>query len=161
MFKLPSLQDAFTLVFSGDPALELPAGDEERENALRVARQTGRWEKWVKPGQVPTVFHVRSLAGVAMSYAMSERSWSATRQRALSHAELAELVLALSLTKVDNLPGFELGKTTEHGFSRVDRATIDSLLNIDPANPALGRTLVLELAGEILERSRQGVPPLS
>jgi hypothetical protein len=69
MLAPPSLVHDYSLVFSGDPALDAPderaSEPEVREwqEKLARARETGQWDSLLKPGQEPTRFVMRQLTG--------------------------------------------------------------------------------------------------
>ena len=154
MLAPPSLQSEYALVYSGDPALNLPADEAERANALRIARETGRWAAITHAGQEPTVFLFRPIHGVA-------RTWMANQARAKSLAPEAviELVFRLALASVTGLPGLELKHERVDGLPILTLAAMDQFYSIGEGE--LGREVVAELGEVVLTRTIQGVPPKS
>ena len=160
MLAAPSLQNEYTLCFSGDPALDLPALPAEddpghaaavaaREIKLKNARETGSWP--IKPGETPTIFRFKPVGGSAV------RWWSGQSQReSLSALEDIELMFRLALVGVDGLPGVTMQHDKRGKFPLVTIATMDQIY-ASGAGPAA----VVELGAYIAERSLGGVPPLS
>jgi hypothetical protein len=175
MLTLPSLQREYPLVFSGDTALDLPSipdvddlsqlteeqrkAIEERENKLRVARETGRWYEILKGGQHATVFWFRSIHDDTLTWLGGE-----TMRRRLSEVEAATLAFRLALVRVENFGAFKLQHETRDGHRMVKEESLRPLYNLgldlDPPLP-LGRALVLELGALVLIRAKEGVPPKS
>lgn len=174
MLKLASLQHEYSLVFSEDPALDLPeipnlAEDApaedvkrratlalEREHKLKVARETGRWSEIVRAGTEPTIFSVAPITGSALTWLQGE-----SRRRKLGNEEGTELAVRLALRKVVNLGALEVQHDFENGHRLVTRATMDALYAIghDAGDPTLGRRLVLELGSLVLVRAMAGISP--
>jgi len=154
MLAPPSLQSEYALVYSGDPALNLPADETERANALRIARETGRWASITHVGQEPTAFLFRPIHGVA-------RTWMANQARAkeLTPDAVIELVFRLALVRVDNLPGLQLKHERVDGLPLLTLASMDQLYSLGTGD--LGRDVVIELGDVVLTRTLQGVPPKS
>jgi hypothetical protein len=159
MIKPPSQQFEYTLIFSGDPSLNLPANTPEnptaRERALEVARETGQWEALVHPGEMPTLFHVKPLGGAVFDWLVSE-----ARRRNASEAEMHVLALRLALTKVDGL-GEHKVTTEAAGFEGEFRIAstkiIDALYSIE----GVGRVVVQELGSLVWQRATGGLRPKS
>lgn len=154
MFRAPSLQHEYTLVFSGDPALDLPVDEAERETALRVARETGNWEPILKQGQIPTLFHVRQLTQSSARWLGGE-----IRRRRLEPGEISVLALRLALRRVDNFDGHRVRHEQIDDQELATIATIDMLFEVDPSNLDIGRTLVDELGSLVLQRASEGISP--
>jgi hypothetical protein len=154
MLAPPSLQSEYALVYSGDSALNLPADETERANALRVARETGRWSAIQHAGQEPTAFVFRPIHGVA-------RTWMANQARAkeLTPDAVIELVFRLALVRVDNLPGLQLKHERVDGLPLLTLASMDQIYSLGVGD--LGRDVVIELGDVVLTRTLQGVPPKS
>lgn len=156
MLRPPSLQHEYTLIFSGDPALVLPEDPEERANALRVARETGKWDALIQAGQQPTMFHVRPLPQSTFRWLIGE----ATR-RNLQGFEMTILALRLALRRIDNFGTHsgkvQLEKNDEQQLAKID--VIDALFNVDPDDVDVGRRVVDELGTEILRRAGDGISP--
>jgi hypothetical protein len=154
MLAPPSLQSEYALIYSGDPALNLPADETERANALRIARETGRWTAITHVGQEPTAFLFRPIHGVA-------RTWMANQARAkeLTPDAVIELVFRLALVRVDNLPGLVLKHERVEGLPILTLAAMDQIYSLGVGE--LGRELVVELGDIVLTRTLQGVPPKS
>lgn len=172
MLRPPSLQAGFDLVFSGDPALDLPdvpkldpataTADElatrdhiaaERTQKLKVARERGNWAAITKPGQKPTVFKFEPVGGSAV------RWWQGESERhRLTTMEDIELIFRLALVEVDCLGGFELKRDHSGKFPLVSVKSMDALY---AAADGAGAALVMELGMLVVERALGGVPPLS
>jgi len=154
MLAPPSLQSEYALVYSGDPALNLPADETERANALRISRETGRWASITHVGQEHTAFLFRPIHGVA-------RTWMANQARAkeLTPDAVIELVFRLALVRVDNLPGLQLKHERVDGLPLLTLASMDQLYSLGTGD--LGRDVVIELGDVVLTRTLQGVPPKS
>lgn len=160
MLAAPSLQHPYTLCFSGDAALDLPALPAEtdpgyaaavaaRDLALKNARETGNWP--IRPGETPTIFRFKPVGGSAV------RWWSGQSQReSLSALEDIELMFRLALDGIDGLPGVTVQHDKRGKFPLVTVATMDQIY-ASGAGPAA----VVELGAYIAERSIGGVPPLS
>jgi hypothetical protein len=155
MIKPPSQQFDYTLIFSGDPSLNLPSEPDARAKALEVARENGAWEPIIGAGETPTLFHVRPLGGAALDWLISEG-----RRRSSSELELHVLALRLSLTKVD---GFGDHKVTTERAGTEGEFRIASMKIIDAlyAIPEVGRDVVQELGGLIWRRAIGGLLPKS
>lgn len=155
MFQPMSLQNAFSLVSGEDPGLELPADPEERETALRVARETGRYDKITRAGESLTVFRCESIHGAALTWFQGE-----VARRGLTDAESIELAFRLALIGIDNLGSFK--PKFERATPRLlAMSSLDEIYDIGRAegNASLGRSIVLELGAFVLERAVKGVPP--
>jgi hypothetical protein len=69
VIRPPSNQKKYDAFYSLDPAIiQLPpdATDEQkadRERRIETARETGRWEDVLVPGETPTIFGMRPLTG--------------------------------------------------------------------------------------------------
>lgn len=167
MITPPSLQNEYTLCFSGDPALDLPevpeidrdtAGAERvaevdkliaaRDAKLKVARETGNWP--IRPGQRATLFRFKPVGGSAVRWWFGESQ----RQR-LSAVEDIELMFRLALSGIDNVEGVTVRHDKSGKFPLVAISTMDEIY----ASGA-GPTAVLELGTVVAERSIGGVPPL-
>jgi hypothetical protein len=155
MIRPPSQQFEYTLVFSGDPALNLPTDAAARDKALEVARETGQWSPILHSGEMPTTFTVRPISGALLDWLISEG-----RRRDLSTAELNVLSLRVALTKVD---GFGDNRVTtesaghEGEFRIATVNIIDALYAID----GIGRAVVQELGDIVWRRACGGLRPKS
>jgi hypothetical protein len=151
VIKPPSLVADYTLIYSGDPALNLPADDAERERVLELARETGNWRDLLIEGDPPTLFQMRPLPGSVYDYWCGE-----VRRRELVDREAAALLFRLALTKIDNF-----GKlVVEH--IKVDGHRIAKVDTLDQIYAALGGTgslVVAELANHVLHRSEPALRP--
>jgi hypothetical protein len=154
MIKLPSQQFEYTLVYSGDPALDLPSDAPARDKALEVARDTGQWATITRGGEQPTLFHVRPIVGTLLDWLAGE-----IQRRELSGPEAAVLALRLALRKVEGFGDHEV-KTERADARSPALATfkiIDALYAIDGA----GREIVQELGDLVLLRAFGGLRPKS
>lgn len=175
MLTIPTLQREFPLVYSDDPALDLPelpdVDDvekltaeqkkllEQRENLLRVARETGRWDEITKDGQAPTVFWFRSIHDETFTWLGGE-----TTRRQLSQVELTTLCFRLALVRIENFGAFKLEFETVGSHRMVKEKSLRPLYDLgldrDPPVP-IGRTLVFELGAQVFLRAKECLPPKS
>lgn len=174
MLKAPSLQHRYTLVFSEDPALDLPVVPElahdatqeqrdeaeklekEREHKLKVARETGRWDDLCRPGMEPTLFTFEPITGTTLTWLQGE-----ARRRNLGNEEGIELAFRLSLRDVTNLGKFKVDDVVEDGRRLATAATIDALyaLGREAGDATLGRRLIIELGVVVYARAVAGLSP--
>jgi len=153
MLKPPSLITTYTLIFSGDPALVLPADPKERTHALELARETGRWETLIGPDQTPTTFELRPLPGTAFDW------WMGTvRRERLSDAEANALLLRLALRKVEHFGAHRVELHRLEGQELATPAIIDALY---AEGGEAGRQIVAELGGEVFARAERALRPKS
>lgn len=150
MIRPPSLQTGFALCWSGDPALKLPEDPKERERALTLARETGKWP--THDGQQPTVFHFEALTRHEIGWWDGEFRHSAAHRRPLSPIEANDLLVRIALRRVDNFGELKVERSTG-AVTMADTSIVEALHTAAPS--ALG-----EFADEILSRSR-GPRPLS
>jgi len=155
MIKPPSQQFEYTLIFSGDPSLNLPSDRAARDKALEVARETGQWSAILHTGEVPTIFTVRPISGALLDWVISEG-----RRRDLSEAELHVLALRAALTKVEGFGDNRVGTESaghEGEFRVATMKIVDALYAID----GIGRAVVQELGGIVWRRAIEGLRPKS
>lgn len=143
----PSLQGRFSLVYSGDPALQprpedLPEGAQsadvaERDEAqkkwdhdLTVARERGEWGPLVKPGDRPTTFLLELPRGAERRKLLDlfNVSWAAGH-----HVTAMCVMFRGACREVTNLPGVDIRLVREDGIDLVDSETVARLDAIDPA----------------------------
>lgn len=142
---MPSLQNEYTLCFSGDPALQLPDDQAEREVKLKNYRERGTWE--AKPGEKLTHFRFRPVGGSAV------RWWFGQSEReSLSALEDLELMFRLALTEAD---GVDIKYDKRGKFPLVSIESMDEIYA-----RRNGPATVTELGAIVAERSIGGVPPL-
>ncbi len=176
MIKSSATLGNYTLVFSGDPSLDLPTftpcgscsstpcadcapkADEvskERERMLTLARETGNWEPIVKEGEVPTVFHFRPLTGTAYQW------WAGqTSRNQLIGVESASLALRLGITDVKNFGKHEVKRfRNDDGQELANTKIIDAIYA--EAGATVGVDIVVELGTIVVDRARAGISPLS
>lgn len=176
MFAPPSLQREYVLCSPMDPALDLPEvpviGEDAkmedialrdemvkvRDHKLKVARETGKWDALIKPGQKPTMFRFRNIHGGCLNWLHGEST-----RRNLIPDECFELAFRLAVVSVDNFPGLEIRYEMIDGFKIATRDSLDRLYDIgrDTNEPQLGRQIVLELGAHVFSRAVNGVSPLS
>lgn len=169
MIKAPSLQSTYTLIWSGDPALDLPeipeagkaeekeAVQKERQRILRNARLTGNWP--LKGSEPPTVFHFRNLSRSDLAWLTGEMEHSSEHGRPLSQLEANDLMIRLALERVDNLNGLQV-KHAKLGSQK--RVALPDVLNaIHSAGGELGAVILAELGTLVLERASNQLDPLS
>lgn len=152
MIKPPSLQSESSLIYSGDPALNLPEDPDERARVLQVARETNKWADLLIAGETPTTFNVRPLTGSQFDWWCGE-----VRRRSLSDAEAAALALRFALHSVTGFGSFGTLKRERidgHSFATVE--IIDALY---ASTDGHGRSIVLELGGVIVERASSSPSP--
>jgi hypothetical protein len=161
MLLAPSVQTETGLVFSGDPALNLPADPTARENALRIARETGMWTPITHVGQDPAIFWFAPIHGVARTFLQNE----IRRRHPMTDDLIIELAFRLGLRRVSgvHLEGggtltLQLG-VNEAGLPWVTVASMDQLYSIGSGN--VGRELVAELGEVVFQKAMQGVSPKS
>jgi hypothetical protein len=172
MFKLPSLQNEYTLCSIHDPALALPevpavdrdndppeaikAADEvlqERQRQYQSAVDGAiRWDAITKPGERPTVFTFVPMHGPTFTWWQAEAA-----RRNMSADEGYELAFRLAIKSITNL-----GKSLEVKRMRNDEGrtiatekSIEPLYDIgrDAGEPQLGRAIVLELGAIVLTKA--------
>lgn len=155
MIKPPSLQKVYTLVFSGDPALDLPEDAEEKALALKNARETGNWP--IRPGESPTLFHFDPVSHL-VPYIHGEVS-----RGKLIDEELAALVFRLALSKVDGFGDRKVEfERDEDGHRVIAGSSMAMFYDVgrDAGLPDLGRQIVYELGGLVFARARDPIVPL-
>jgi hypothetical protein len=150
MLTAPSLQNEFSLVFSGDPALDLPADETERNEALKVARETGQWP--LLAGQEPTLFKCRPLSGAPATWLIGE-----SRRRQLSQQELFELAFRLALTGVTNLGSLKVKRVPRDEQLMIDDHTLAAIYAIGDGR--IGTQVVIEIGAEVLGRAMEVIAP--
>ena len=139
MINPPSLQRSFTLIWSGDPALVLPADPAERENVLRVARETGEWKALL--GGEPSRVVCRQIGGACFRWLISD-----VRRKKLSELEFASLAVRLSVERIENWNGYELELGRLEGYPIASTKLIDDLDSVD-------KDIVNELGAILIERA--------
>lgn len=150
MLTAPSLHRAFALVYSGDPALDLPADTKERERVLASARETGHWPTFA--GQEPTLFTCRSLHGAPLTWLLGE-----ARRKQLSQDELCELAFRLALTEVVNLGNVQVQREVRGEQLQLTADTLAAIYAI--GDGTVGIQVVLELGAAVLRRAMEGIAP--
>jgi len=148
VIKPPSIIAEYSLIYSGDSALNLPADPKEAAAALDRARETNQWQSLLKEGEMPTLFHVRPLYGSLHTWFIGE-----VNRRGMVQKESVEFALRLVLERIDNFGPFKVGHTTDEGQRIATTETIDAIY----AAPD-GRAIVEELGLLILVRAQQGLP---
>lgn len=169
MIKPPSLQSTYTLVWSGDPALDLPEAppdatdeqrakiDSERTRLLRIARQTGNWP--IRAGEQPTAFTFRNLSHNEFAWVQGE-----SNRRQLGASEINNLFFLIAITGIANFGDIKVHRSrvasVEGSKESIWLANGDVLdkLHVALANVEDGAAmLVNECVGEIVRRAR-GIP---
>lgn len=155
MIKPPSLIHDYTLIYSGDPALNLPSDEEERDRALKTARETGKWDALLTGKEQPTIFHLRPIVGTALDYLIGQRE-----RLQLTDAELAVLALRLALKRVENFGEHKVVhyKDKDHGVVLASTAIIDAIYTEGGAEH--GRKIVGELGGLVIGKALEALGPL-
>ncbi len=147
MIKPPSAIAEYSLVYSGDSALNLPADEKEAAEALQRARETNQWQSLIKEGEMPTLFHVRPLFGSLHTWFIGE-----CNRRNYVQKEAVEFALRLALQRVDNFGPFKVTHTTDDGHKLATIETIDAIYSAPD-----GRAIVEELGLLVMIRA-QGLP---
>lgn len=140
----PSLQSEYGLVYSGDPALDLPADEAERENALRVARETGDWSKLVKPGEQPTVFNVQ-LSGRAFTRV----------QDCKGNLQICEAAFRYGVRGVRNAGELKVKQVRIDGLTALSDETLDQIYEMG------GAACIYEIGTLIYQRTAELLSPRS
>ncbi len=171
MIKLPSVQGNYSLVWSGDPALELPStetpeGTAERVRLLTMARDMGRWADITRSGELPTVFQCRRLPKEVFDYVMAERECSSEfNGRKLSDVETYNLFFRAALLSIDNLDGYKVKTIRVSKDSPVTLATHETVnaigSAIDSEGSPIGAWIVGEIAQLVFAKETSGIRPLS
>ena len=154
-FTPGSVQKEYALVASIDPALALPEDKDERENALRVARETGNWAPLIKPGESPTLFWVRPLPGYLQTWIRGH-----AQRHQLSGEEAGVIALRLALRRFENFGGrgkCEIEKTEDEWLA--SKADIAAITDVNPHDPSVGLNIVAELGWVVFNRLMEGLSP--
>ncbi len=161
MIKPPSIQSDYSLVWSGDPALNLPDVGPERDRVLQVARETGRWEDLILPGQQPTVFHFRKLPKSTFDWVIGEHQHSSVFKRPLSQMEGYSLFFRAALKSIDNWGSHKVKPTSfGEGCPRIaSEETTDAIGAVDPNDPMIGAAILGELAQLVWIKETTGISP--
>lgn len=158
MIKAPSLQNEYSLIFSGDPALVLPDDETERERVLRVARITGQWGDLIAPGQQPTVFHFRNLEQSDIAWLEGEHGHSTEQGRPLGSQEYLTLAVRLALRSVD---GFGSHKVEHKPVGSQRKVATSAIINaIHREAGKHGAEILVEFAVHIINRGSGQLDPL-
>jgi len=151
-----SLQATYALISALDPSLNLPSDDAEKDNAIRIARETGKWDSLVKVGEQPTTFWMRQLKGTDRTWLIGHQS----RNR-LTDLELCEIAFRLAIDKIDNFGSFHTVKRSKvEGRDLATNEVLDAIYAVN-ADPSIGQTIVAELGGVVIQRLMEGVAPKS
>lgn len=141
-FQRPSLQGRFSLIWSGDSALqprpEDPAQGDEWDATLETCRERGVWAPLLKEGdERPTVFTFEFPRGTPKRRLLDLIGNLAAGQT----QELAALFVRATLREVTNLGDYrvKISRDRDRGIDLVDDELIDILDQYSPA-------IVLELA---------------
>lgn len=153
MIKAPSLVAEHTLIFSGDPALNLPEDPAEAASALEQARETNQWQALIREGESPTLFHVRPLYGTLWDWLAGE-----VNRRQLSQAEQWPFALRLALRRVENFGSYKVSHTKIDGHSMATTEIIDAIYT---EGGGAGRQIVEELGSLVIIKATQGLRPKS
>lgn len=153
MLKPPSQIKTYSVIFSGDPALVLPADPKDQLRALELARETGQWASLIKEGEVATVFELRPLPGTAFDWWAGE-----VRRKRLSNPETNTLLVRLALRKVEHFGAHKVELETCDGQQLATEAIIDALY---AESGDLGRAVVGELGDLIYKRAERTLGPKS
>lgn len=133
----------YVLCWSRDPAIVVPDGDDERVEALRVARETQEWGPLTAPGQRPTRFTFRWLPELVY-----RRWWDLRRQSGgdMGLEEALALLLLAALVDVEGLgDGARLARVEDDRLR--DRIADPAVL--DRIRAAVGREATTHLVTEL------------
>lgn len=153
MIKAPSVASEYSLVYSGDPALDLPEDPAERERVLEVARDTGNWQSLIRAGEMPTLFHVRPLYGTLWDWFVGE-----VNRRSLVQVESAAFALRLALRRVENFGSYKVSHSKVDGQSMATTEIIDAIYTEAGGE---GRQIVEEIGALVIVKATQGLRPKS
>lgn len=155
MIHAPSFKPhaASTLIYSRDPALKLPEDPAQREKALEVARETGKWGDLLPPGSNPTLFHVEYPIGTRLNYLLGQ-----IVRRNMTTMEAATLALRVSLVKIEGFGDHKVERIVDpdHGETLTSKDIINAIFAETGEH---GAAIVLELGDYIIERGRNPVRP--
>jgi hypothetical protein len=149
VIKPPSQQHAYTLICSSDPSLKLPADEKEREEALKRARETGRWDDLILEGETPTRFDVRPLTGSALEWWRQQMI-----NENLTPPQSAALILRLALESVSGFGEHKVRHGSVEGHRLATTEIIDAIYAA-----AEGPAIVLELGVAISKRANESPSP--
>lgn len=172
MIRPASLQSSYSLVWSRDPALDLPwyeddasltaeqnaearaKVDETRERLLRNARQTGNWQAITKPGEQPTMFTFRQLGHNDLAWVQGEASRSQ-----LGELEVNDLFFLLAIESITNFGTAEVKRPHKSKLaqSKILDELAAALNSVIPDGCAL---LVSEFVEHVIARARGAIDPL-
>jgi hypothetical protein len=156
VIKRPSLQNEWTHIYSGDPSLLLPEGDEERARALKDARDRGDWSKLIDPaGDPPTLFHLGQVSRTLRDWILGEVSHSSALGRPLHSAEMDVLVVRSALRNVDGFGPHKVERQRHPSGHWLATTKI-----IDAIHDEAGPDVIPELAEVIWERATRPIRPL-
>lgn len=177
-FKPLSVQRDYSLIYSGDPALDLPdvptlpddaspediaardAIAKDRDHKLKVARDHGNWP--LKPGMTPTRFHLRNIYGdpVDWLHQQYERR-NADGGPKYSHAQLCTFAFRMAIKAIENFDNSTIVMEEVDGQRMAKLESLETLYQVGgAADPGLGRAIVQEIGAVVIERSLVGVRPL-
>ncbi len=155
MIKPPSIQGPYSLVWSGDPALNLPDPGPERDRVLLTAAERGDYSDLILPGQTPTVFQCRRLPQHVREWVNGERVHSSVFNRPLSDGEFFILLFRAALKSIDNwsqkIQWTSFGKDCP---TIVHEDTTDAMSTVDHG-------LLIELAIAVWRKETTGLSPKS
>lgn len=159
MIKPPSLLKPYTLIYSGDPALDLPAlaadnaSDDEkkaaidrRNLALKNARETGGWQ--IKPDETPTLFHFEPLNARARDRIEAEIAVDASKR--LGPTDFASLVFRLAVRRIDNIGDVTIAFSDAGGYQV---ASEDLVAYIRDTFGIVGDRVIGELSQLVMQRT--------
>lgn len=137
----------YVLCFSGDPALQFPEAEDERDRALTTARETGKWSAHTKDGQQPTFFHMRALGRDEFG---AWKTWRDPNGNSMAGTNAGWMALArLALDKVENFEGRKVESVKDKYFG-----TLASLDLFEDVEPALVDAILIELGVAVFEHEQ-------
>lgn len=146
-----SVQNEYSLIFSGDPALRLPEDPEQRELALKNARDTGQWDALIQ-GR-PVVFTFAPLKRTEVALLDGERNMSSTLGRPLGNLETNDLLIRLAIRSVTGLGDHKVTRTKWQGVYIAGPETIDAI-------HAWASEALIEFGNILYERLQVPIRPL-
>lgn len=142
MLKPASLQHAFDLWFSGDPAFRPIDDEKERTRLMAQARETGDLSSILVEGERPTFFKCRPLRSSVFRKLVDK-----VTAGKIGQVEASAIAFRSALVGVQNLGDVEIKMIRDDEFGEMAKADIVDML--DGINPAI----VSELGAILIDRA--------
>lgn len=165
MIKPLSVQHEFSLIWSRDPAVNLPepepdATDEKRLEVIKeaarlfnLARDTGDYRSIVREGQTPTTFSFKDPSRGEWGWIYGEQQHSSVYGRPLSEPEFTDLIFRVAVRGVVNFGEHKVTrKRNAHGVWLADESIIEAIFDNCGPGP------IVEFVGFILSRAGAARP---